>query len=58
MLAITQVSIASNTKRKPKILDEIHTSITTVPIPHEKIALGHLPEVVLMQELAALTLFA
>ena len=36
----------------------IHTSITAIPIPHEEIALGHLPQVILVQELAALTLLA
>lgn len=34
------------------------TSIAAVPVPHEEVALGHLPQVVLVQELAALALLA
>ena len=36
----------------------IHTSIATIPIPHEEIALGHLPQVIFVQELAALAFLA
>lgn len=36
----------------------LHTSIATIPIPHEEIALRHLPQVILVQELAALAFLA
>ena len=36
----------------------MHTSITAISIPHKEIALGHLPQVIFVQELAALALLA